>query len=157
MITNFKIFENKKLYEYIDKILVDKGNNAIALLIRAYFTNELSIPDNKKHLYEKIVHIEFDCFEFNENNVIDREAYGNHEKLTQEELNKIDFMTPIEFYNNYPELCTNLYERVKHDFDNFNFTEGDGGWYPKLVKNYKRVLETIPEFEHYASAEKYNL
>lgn len=145
MITKFKIFENKKLYEYIDKIFVDKGNNAIELVIRSYFISK------------KYIHIEFDCFEFNENNVIDKEAYGNHENVTQEELNKIEFLTPIEFYNKYPELCTNLYERVKRDFDNFNFTEGDGGWYPKLFTNYKRVLETIPEFEHYASAEKYNL
>jgi hypothetical protein len=146
MITNFKIFENKKLYEYINNFIVI--NNTIGLCTEARFVDVLS---------KKNVFIRFDCFDFDKNNKIDFEAYGDHETFPKEDLNKLTFLTPSEFYNKYTEICINLYERIRNDLEGFDFTEGDGGWYPKQVKNYKRALDTIPEFEHYTSAEKYNL
>jgi hypothetical protein len=149
MITQFKIFENidiEQYKKYIDNFLISTDQII-------YLCNEIRVA----HSSMEYIFVNFDCFDFNENNEIQYEAYGDHENLKKEELDKLHFLTPTEFYNKYTELCTNLYEKVKYDFDSFNFTEGDGGWYPKLVKNYKRVLETIPEFEHFASAEKYNL
>jgi hypothetical protein len=143
MITNFKIFENKKLYEYVDNFII--VNNSIELCTTASFADSLS---------KKNILVRFDCFDFNENNEILKEIYGDNETFTREELDKLIFMTPMEFYNKHTELCTNLYERVETDSNNFTFTEGDGGWYPKMIKNCKRVLETIPFFD---DLNKYNL
>jgi len=65
----------------------------------------------------------------------------------------IDFMTAEEFYNKNPELCEKLYWFICDELDSKKY----GDWYGVMLKNYKRVLETAPELEHFKNALKYNL
>jgi len=159
MITNFKIFENADLNRYIDNFLIQKSGNtySISMCIDIQITKNNKIFGVPKYTG---LFVEFDCLDMN----IEKsncEAFGNHEILTKEEFSIFakSFLTPIEFYNKYTDICTYFYEYIQNEFDNLKVPRdgGDGGWYPKFIKNFKRVLETIPEFEHFAAAEKYNL
>lgn len=70
-----------------------------------------------------------------------------------DDFDKIDFMTAEEFYNKNPKLCEKLYFFVCDVLISKQY----GEWYGVMLKNYKRVLETAPELEHFKNALKYNL
>lgn len=74
---------------------------------------------------------------------------------TEEEFNKIEFMTPIEFYEKYPELCQKLFDKVYNDYNGRNINQYD--WYGKMLIKYKNALETIPQLRYYVDSKKYNL
>jgi hypothetical protein len=72
---------------------------------------------------------------------------------TEEEFNEIDFMTAQEFYNKDSNLVEKLYSFVIETLDSGKYVD----WYYKMLKEYRRVLETIKDLEHFADAKKYNL
>lgn len=163
MITNFKIFEKINLIENfrknsVNKFIIDNNNNkyTIALCVDVRTTLE----DDKSGFIEKIF-VEFDCIDIDTNkpkNDFRFGMYGNHEKLTLDEFKKftLSFLTPEEFYDKYRNICIFFYENVKNEINKLD-KESDQGWFPRMLRNFKIALETIPEFEHFASAEKYNL
>lgn len=151
MITNFRIFGNSFTSDMvIDKFIIIKEKDKD-------YTTVMLCDDVRFHSDD--VYIEFECFDIYDTGQI--ESYGGNDTLNYYKFKKIVntmLLTPIEFYKKHTDFCIKLYEKIKSDYNSPDIgTAAYHGWYSRFVKHYKEVLETIPEFEHFASAEKYNL
>ena len=152
MITKFKIFENntsRDESDYIDKFLVLTGNMTDDVDVKAnvFLCNRI---DSKA---DDMVFASFDCFDIYKNGDIS-DPVGDFSTYTSENFNKFQFLSPSDFYNKYTDECELLFNKI---IDLSNDSEKLEYWKNKIVESYKRVLLTIPEFEHYSSAEIYNL
>ena len=151
MIINFKIFEKTTLEnKYIDKFLIGKLDidknepnirTSIMLCSRIEFKNDINN-----------IFADFDCFDIDFNyNIVN--PCGNPDSYTLDEFNKFKFLTPIEFYTEYIDICENLYYKIREDYQNLELPF----WVLRIITHYKNVLETIPEFKIYVDSDKFNI
>lgn len=157
MITKFKMFENKNFEKYINHFLIlkieddntDYAPEVKYVIIRCnYARNSINSLDPNS------LYIEFDCFDIDEKyNILDIYADCYTEKI--EKIDTLNFLTTIEFYNRYQNICTNFYISIRTKYE----LEKDDGytWMVRMLKDCKDLIETLPEFRHYVDAEKYNL
>jgi len=150
MITKFKLFENNKK-DYMGKFFLVPCEDWTGKKLYIVLVKEVDFKwyvDGKGYRIWPMG----DNFTVDKNGDIKNPAgWGYH--YTQEEFDKIDFLTPEEFWQKEPELCEKLYLKVKNELD-----EGKcGGWYCEMLNFYKNRLETVKDFEHYIDAKKYNL
>jgi len=73
---------------------------------------------------------------------------------TKEDFEKISFLTPDELYKSHTKLCEDLYLKV---YNELNSNKSWTDWYMKMLKNYVKVLGTIPQLEYVSDTRKYNL
>jgi len=154
MITKFKMFENntsRNESDYLDKFLIITGD--MVVVDDGNETSNILLCNRIDFKNDDTLFISFDCFDICENDEISK-PYGNLNTVTSETFNKLDFLSPIDFYNRYKDECELLFNGI---IDLYNDSEKLAYWEIKIVETYKRVLLTIPAFEHYSSAEKYNL
>jgi hypothetical protein len=102
---------------------------------------------------DDMIFVSFDCFDIYKNDDIS-DPVGDSETLTAEIFDKLDFLSPTEFYNKYTDECKLLFNRV---IELSNDSEKLEYWKNKIVELYKMILLTIPDFEYYGLAEIYNL
>ena len=165
MITNFKIFETnyskyKDASKYEGKFFIEqcymneyewKKESFYIVLVEEMLYKEYSADRyGEKHP----IWPSGDSFTVMKNGKIKDPAGWGH-SYSKEELDKINFMTPEEFYQQNPDLCEKLYWKIRDDYEKFK--DDNSSWYSKTIKLYKKTLETISAFKHFENSEKYNL
>lgn len=155
MITKFKIFENNNTDKYINNFIVIKLDPKEPDYAKGcVYTIYVCSNARKKMKEENIFYFEFDCFDLDKDfNILT--PYGSNDDLDWERIEIIPFLSPIEFYNEYTELCNGFYKSLRDNYEKDK--EAGYNWIVRMLKNCKDILETLPEFQHYADAEKYNL
>jgi len=152
MITKFKMFENNTSLDksdYLYKFLVLTGDMTDEDDVRA----NILLCNRIDAKTDDMIFVSFDCFDIYKNGDIS-DPVGDFGTYTSEDFNKFEFLSPTDFYNKYTDECELLFNRI---IDMSNNSEKLEYWKNKIVEIYKKVLLTIPDFEHYSSAEKYNL
>jgi len=147
MITKFKIFEDVDYDEskYIGKFCALKSDDndikmTISLCTRVDFHDDFS------------VFAVFDCFDIDKNDNIS-DPVGDHENFTKDEFKKINFMTSIEFYNSHKDICEKLYFKISEDIKKIGLEY----WKLLILRDYKKVLDTIPYFKFFVDSDKFNI
>jgi hypothetical protein len=159
MITEFKIFENKKSKDYEDKFFISP------CYMREYEWEEkdfyiVLVKDVDFNWHDhtgKVIWPKGDSFTVMKNGKIKDPAGWGYQYKTIEELDNLGFMTAEEFYDKHTELCEKLYWFILHEYDKVKDYDQQNNLYPKTINFYKRVLETAPQLEHFKNARKYNL
>ena len=166
MITKFKLFENQDSKDYKDKFFLSP------CYMREYdYRDEdfyiVLVKDVDFHWHidsGNVIWPKGDSFTVMKNGKIKNPAGWGHNYKSKGSDTKvgifnldifedIDFMSAEEFYDKNPELCEKLYWFICDELNSNKY----GDWYGKMLKNYKRVLETAPQLEHFKNAVKYNL
>lgn len=73
---------------------------------------------------------------------------------SKEELGGVIFLNPNEFYEQYPELCYNLYLRLNKDNTNLHKWKSH---FKILIRHTLLILNTIEDLKFKIEAEEYNL
>ena len=140
-----KNFENNNESDYVGKFCFFNSEDENINMYIA-LCNRIDFKENF------MVYVEFECFDVDKNgNIVD--PAGDSLSITIEELNKINFMTPVEFYNKHKDTCEKLYNKIREDFKK----EYMEYWKARFVINYKNKLETIPEFKFFVDSDKFNI
>ena len=181
MITKFKLFEDRitVVPGYENKFFVQENysDSSILNVILAYkvFTNDKHDysmdADLIKTKNNNVYDVPIESFPMGKYNVRDTSFdWGPTGAIgwsyTKDEFDKIEFMSPSEFYKKYTVLCANLYIRIIDDLysDDKNnkkrgYTKHDS--YIEVLNKFDKVLEDVPElydkYGYLKSSIKYNL
>lgn len=155
MITKFKIYENNEYSDLVklckDKFFILHPENR-SISTSNYLLLVRSIDIDNKTIYHSMhsanINLHMTAASFGRNIRFENHVWN----YSKNDLEKIDFMTSLQLFKKYPDICTDLYSFIL-DID----VQNKSSLYLGLVEDFKNSLSVIPDIEKYTIAKKYGL